>query len=355
MNWRVVMAIFRKDIVDAIKNRYILFVLVLPIGMSLLLNLIFEDPNENNLFKIVVYDRGDSRLVRDLEASSLMEVVRVDAPEQLEQQVKDDAVGGLALPDGFDAAVAAGERPELTVYVNRQQANVEIAGFQRLVEQQLWTLSESELPVRVNLVDLTSPEDSPGFELDRYMLVMFLVMALAMTGGFVVPLLLVEEKEKHTLEVLLVSPAGPAEVVAGKALTGMVYSLLIGGLLITLNQGWTGNWLVTLVAMALGALFMVLLGLLMGGLFHTTTQVNTWASVIILAAIMPSWFVLPDMPDALGRILGIVPTHYLVKVLEKSLAGMAPLRQVWDSLAMLFGSVVVAFAVVVWTLRREDE
>ncbi len=41
MNWRVVLAIARKDIVDAFNNRYILFTLVMPIGISLLFRLAF--------------------------------------------------------------------------------------------------------------------------------------------------------------------------------------------------------------------------------------------------------------------------------------------------------------------------
>jgi hypothetical protein len=36
-----------------------------------------------------------------------------------------------------------------------------------------------------------------------------------------------------------------------------VYGLLIGGLLLTLNRGWVGDWLLTLVALLLGALFVV--------------------------------------------------------------------------------------------------
>ena len=69
---------------------------------------------------------------------------------------------------------------------------------------------------------------------------------------------------------------------------------------------------------------------------------------------MPGWLSMPDMPAILESILNLIPTRYLVKVLEKSLDGTAPLEQVWDSLAILLGSVVVAFAFVVWTLRREE-
>ena len=52
----------------------------------------------------------------------------------------------------------------------------------------------------------------------------------------VVPLLLVEEKEKRTLDFLLASPASLKEIVAGKALTGVAYTVLIAGLLLFVNR-----------------------------------------------------------------------------------------------------------------------
>ena len=143
-------------------------------------------------------------------------------------------------------------------------------------------------------------------------------------------------------------------MVAGKALTGLVYSLLIAGILITLNQGWVGDWPVTLLAVLLGALFMVAVGLLMGSLFQTTMQVNTWSSIVMIVLMVPSWLTMLQMPTALEIALRLIPTHYLTKVLELALAGDASLVRVWGDLALLLGSVVLAFACVVWTLRRED-
>ena len=43
-------------------------------------------------------------------------------------------------------------------------------------------------------------------------------MALVMVGGFVQAMLIAEEKEKHTLRVLMLSPASSVEVFLGKSL-----------------------------------------------------------------------------------------------------------------------------------------
>ena len=355
MNWRAILTIAHKDIVDAIKNRYILFGLVLPIGLSLFFRLVFSGPDE--LITIAVYDPGGSRLAAELRELPQVRLLEVASDQQLAEEVEKEAVGGLAVPAGFDAAVEAGEQPELTVYLNRRRGGGELAVFRRLVEQQVWALAEQPPPARITWADVADAAGLQGggeFRLDHYFLIMFLVMAPAMAGTFMVPLLLVEEKEKHTLDALLMSPAGTSEVVAGKALTGLVYSLLTAGVLIALNEGWVGDWPVTAVATLLGSLFMVAVGLLMGSLFRTTMQVNTWSSIVMLALTAPSWFLMIALPTPLETALRLIPTHYLADALGLALAGEASLARVWGDLAVLAGSVIVAFAAVVWTLRRQE-
>lgn len=360
--WRIVRAIAQKDIVDAVRNLYILFAMVLPIGLSLVFRVILPGPEELGTLTIAVYDPGGSRLVAKLRELPRVRLKEVTSPEELRGKVEKEkeVVGGLVVPVGFDAAVKAGRRPELTVYVNRRHGGGELvaSSFQRLVGEQVWALVNQPLPARILWSDVTAAEGGRlwgEFRLDLYMLILVLVMGLAMTGTFVVPTLLVEEKEKHTLEALLVSPARATDVVAGKALTGLVYSLLIAGVLIALNRGWVGNWPLTALALLLGALLMVAVGLLMGGLFRTTMQVNTWSSIVMLVLLAPSWIALPGRAESLEPYLRLVPTHYMVQVLRLSLAGEATLAQVWGDLTVLAGSVVVAFVAVVWTLWRERE
>jgi ABC-2 type transport system permease protein len=357
MNWRIVWAIARKDIVDAIKNMYILFALVLPVGMSLLLGVVFPSEQEILTMTVAVYDPGGSRLVSVLRELPETQVRDVASAEELAEVVRKDATGGLIVPAGFDAAVSAGQQPDLTVYLNRRRGGGELAVFQRMVEQQVWAMVGQSYPVKISWMDVENPagiQKPGGFQLQDYMLVIFLVMGLAMVGTFMVPTLLVEEKEKHTLDALLISPARPAEVMAGKALTGLVYCLLISGLLIVLNRGWTGNWPMTLVALVVGSLFVVAVGLLMGGLFHTTNQVNTWSSIVMLALMIPSWSGIFGNPPIVEQLFDLVPTHYMANVLQLSLAGEASLGRVWMDLAVLGGSTILVLGAVLRVLRREN-
>jgi ABC-type Na+ efflux pump permease subunit len=82
----------------------------------------------------------------------------------------------------------------------------------------LWTLGGYELPAHIASTAETpeEPQSQTQLHLDRFLL----IVVLAMTGAYMLPTLLVEEKEKHTLQALLVSPASPGDIVISKALTG---------------------------------------------------------------------------------------------------------------------------------------
>ncbi len=355
MKWRAVWIIARKDIQDAIKNSYILFALVLPIGLSVLFRVVFPSTDELGAVSIAVYDPDGSRLVVQLQGMPDVRLLEVSSAEQVSERVKREAVGGLVLPSGFDAAIEAGERPELTVYTSGRGGKAELATFQRLVERGLWTLDGRELPVQVHFVNLSRLADTKAeaeFHLERYLLVVALVMAISMTGAFVLPTLLVEEKEKHTLDALLVSPVGPAEVVAGKAATGLLYGLVVAGALFVMNQRWIPNWGLTLVVTLLATLFTVMVGLLMGGVLQTTPQVNTWSSVVVLILTMPSWFTVVPTPDFLRSALRLCPSHYMADALSLSLAEGTSLGQLGLHLGVLASSATLLFVAVVWTLRR---
>ena len=111
-----------------------------------------------------------------------------------------------------------------------------------------------------------------------------------MVGIFVVPYLLVEEKEKGTLKAVLVSPATYADVVAGKGLVGLFYALLVAVILLLLNGGFGGNVVITLLSVVLGSIFLVQVGLLMGAAFKAINQVNSWSSIVMIVLMLPGMF-----------------------------------------------------------------
>jgi ABC-type multidrug transport system permease subunit len=132
--------------------------------------------------------------------------------------------------------------------------------------------------------------------------------------------------------------------------TGVVYSLLIAGLLLALNHKMIGNWPLTLLTVSLGLLFVVAIGLFMGSLFKNTMQVNTWASLVLLVLLAPS-VPAPGSPAALETAMRFVPTYYFIDGLKLSWAGTASPR-LWGDLAVVLACTLIAFAAATWALRR---
>jgi ABC-type Na+ efflux pump permease subunit len=160
----------------------------------------------------------------------------------------------------------------------------------------------------------------------------------------------VEEKEKRTLDFLLSSPASLNDIIAGKALTGVVYTLLIAGLLVGINRQFIHNWPLTLLTMLLGLLFVVGVGLVTGSLLKNTMQVNTWASFVLIVLLAPS-FPSIGITEWFDKAMRVIPTYYLSEALRLAMAGTVT-SQLWLYLAVMLGCTIVVFVGAAWALHR---
>jgi ABC-2 type transport system permease protein len=354
MNLNIVSAITRKDLVDAIRHRYLLTALVTPLFVALLFRVLLPGGNNTRLLTIVVHDAGGSRLVAELRKTPQIGVVEVLSADATAGEVeKRKAIGGLVVPSGFDTDLAANKQPELTVYVNNEKTIFEQAAFRRLLEQIVRSFAKQPEPARLNWVDVdkgANDKNRSGTGLDQIMLPLLLILTFGMIGAFVVPLLIVEEKEKRTLDFLLSSPASLNEIIAGKALTGVVYTLLIAGLLLGINRQHIQNWPLTLLTIVLGLLFVVGVGLVIGSLLNNTMQVNTWASLILIVLLAPS-FPSIGITAWFDKAMRVIPTYYLSEALKLSMGGTVS-SQFWMYLAVLLGCTFVVFFAAAWALHR---
>jgi ABC-2 type transport system permease protein len=356
LSWQVLAAITRKDIVDAIRHRYLLTALLTPVFVALLFRFLLPGVNNRSSFTVAVHDPTKSAMVTKLR--NTLQVVVVDAPsaEALPSEVENrNAVGGLIIPANFDADIAAGKQPELTIYVNNRKTSFEQAGFRRMVEQLLQSLVKYPEPARVGWIDLDKETNVRvrGMSLEQMLLPLLLILTLGMTGALIVPMLLVEEKEKRTLDFLMASPASLKEIIAGKALTGVVYTVLIAGLLLVINRQVIGNWLMTSLTIVIGLLFVVAVGLLMGGLLNNTMQVNTWASSVLIVLLAPSFPSL-GLPAAVNTIMRLIPTYYLNEALTLSLRGIWTTK-IWIDLIVVLVCTIIAFFAAGWALYRRRQ
>jgi ABC-2 type transport system permease protein len=362
MHPRLALTITRKDLLDALQNMYLLFAIVLPIGMSIFFKLIFpsdSEPGRSGLLSIAVYDPGGSQFVQKVLATGQFSAFFVASPDEVRAEVSKGRQGGLVLTSTFDEDVAAGRSPELQVYVDSSSGGLGSAAFRQIVQSSIWSMATQDPPARVVYTDISNAGGAKGglasLDLSNYYLLLFLVMSVTMVGVFVVPYLLVEEKEKGTLKAVLVSPASYADVVIGKGATGLFYALTVSVILLALNKGFTGNVPLVMAAVVVGAVFLVQVGLLMGAAFKTVTQVNSWSSVILLALLLPAMLGgnLFPMPQPMKIVTRLLPTYYMADAITGGLANQATWQQAARDLAVLAICAIIAFVGVIYFLKRE--
>jgi ABC-2 type transport system permease protein len=354
MNLSVISAITRKDLVDAIRHRYLLTALVTPLFVALLFRVILPGGSDSKVLNVVVHDAGGSGLVAELRQTPQIGVIESASADATAKEVETrKAIGGLVVPPNFDSDLAAGKQPELTVYLNHQKNILERAAFRRVLDVSVRSFAKQPEPARLTWVDIDKDTGEPiarAGGLDQMLLPLLLILTFGMTGAFVVPLLIVEEKEKRTLDFLLSSPASLKEIIAGKALTGVVYTLLIAGLLLGINRAFIRSWPLTSLTAVLGLLFVVGVGLVIGSVLKNTMQVNTWASMVLIFLLAPA-FPSIGITKWFDTVMRFVPTYYLSEALKLSMAGTVSSR-LWMHLAVLTGCTLIVFFVATWALHR---
>jgi ABC-2 type transport system permease protein len=360
MNLRIILAIARKDLSDALRNAYLLSSIVLPIAVSLLFRVLFQGDSGaggRGAIDISIYDAGKSQLVQYMVDSKQFSIFFASSPDEVRSDVEQKGrVGGVVIPANFDAGIAAGEMPDLRLYVNTARGAVRVAVLGEIVTGGLRAVARQTLPARIVRTDVSAAGAGAetSVNLNRFYLTLFLVMSLTMVGVFVVPYMLVEEKEKNTLKAVLVSPATYADVVAGKGLVGLFYALLVAVILLLLNDGFGGNVAVTILSVLLGAIFLVQAGLLMGAVFQTISQVNSWSTVVMLVLMLPGMLgdFLPP-PEPIPALMKLIPTSYMVEAMNQGMSNSVTLSSAAINLGVLAVTSLAAFSAVIWSLRRE--
>jgi ABC-2 type transport system permease protein len=364
MKLRTVTAIAIKDFLDALRNARLLVIILMPIGFSVIYGYLFRDTPTT--MEVVFHSPERSTLESALAGIESVTLFSVDSLEELEETLEiEKAVIGVVLPVGFDQALQDGAMPQVELIY--PEGPGEAAGVERMILQLIEGISGRPPVVEVVGRPLrpagADPDDGDqsllnvfsGLELQSFFIILWVMMGIAMNGSFLVPTLLVEEKDKKTLDAVLVTPAGYADVALGKVLVGILYSLLTALIVMTLNNGFVGAVVFSIAVIFLASLALTLIGLLIGGLIDNMSTLNTWGGFIMLPLILPGMLAgvpLDNLSPVLSVPLQVIPTFQLARGFAFALSGEG--AKVWLSIFILAVECLVLFAAVLWSLRRRE-
>lgn len=358
-NWRaaarILWAITSKDLMEALKNKTIISLLLMSVLMLFVYSGIPLLESRGQPPNVLIYDGGSSSLVAFLENSDSVDVYTYPSEEKMKEYLANSDVPelGLVIPPNFDEAISSGGSPTLQGYIMNWVSVEDAASLQSYVQAEISKLVE--IPVALNTrgnVVYPTP-DSGGISVTAGFGFIFVIV---MVGFMMVPHLMIEEKNAHTMEALLVSPASEVQVMIAKAITGLFYCLVGSGIGLLVFSSLVVHWWLVLLAIVIGSLFSISLGLLLGTLIVNRGQLTLLAWVFITPLFFPVFLSLMDglIPEMLIRIFRLVPSTIVFNLLRVSFAGAIPLGTVLLSLSWVAACSVLVLLAVAWLMRRRD-
>jgi ABC-2 type transport system permease protein len=353
---RVIWAIAAKDIVDAIKNKTtisiiigVAFLLLSGQAMPLLLKL-------QAIPRAYYFDVGESKLISDLAKNREFQLISMPSQEEVAKSVGESsgAVLGIIIPVDFDQKSRRRAEVELegsfVHWAKFEDVEDAVAFFEEKISEY------SDTPVAIN-IDGNAVYPAPDADGQPFMFTLSLVVATITIGAFLVPLLMVEEKEKHTMEALMVSPASYGQVVLGKTIAGIFYCLTAAAVVFAINSAMVSQWWVAILAILVGACFTVAVGLFVGMLFDHQGTMNLWLGLILLLLLMPV-FLDQAMGDKLPEVIRVVvpwlPSVALSNLIRISLTNNIMLDQIGLNIGIIMAFAILILTAVAWRLRNLD-
>ncbi|MGM0420272.1 MAG: ABC transporter permease [Bacillota bacterium] len=179
-----------------------------------------------------------------------------------------------------------------------------------------------------------------------------LIFLVVMVGMYIPSMLIAEEKEKKTIEVLMLSPARPAEVFVGKGM--LTFIAIIGiSVIITFMAGVSPATQATVIfATGLTSLFAIFIGMIVG--LIANNQMSTGVvglPVYLLLLLVPQLAGMgPKFIDVLARFL---PTYYYLRILELSLIESLPIIDLLPQIAIILFSTIITFLFLIFTYTKK--
>ena len=354
---------FRKEFIQMRRDRLTLVIMVgLPVVQLLLFGYAIQTDVRH--LPTVVLDESRTPESRDLIAAfentgNFRIVAHVNGREALDRAIaQGDAQAGIVVPHDYPRRLVRGETATVQVIVDAadplssQSAIAAAAGVAQV--RNLLVLGRAAHRSSLPLDARVRPRYNPGLRSPNYIVPGLVGVILTITMVLVTAMAIVRERERGTLEQLIVTPITKTELMLGKIApyvgVGVVQmtTVLVTGRYV-FDVPLTGN-VVLLYGVAL--LFVVAslaFGLVISTLVRTQQQAIQMSFFFVLPNILLSGFMFPRqaMPLFFQWVGLLLPLTHFLKVLRGILLKGVGLEALWQEVVVLaaFGGLLITLAV----------
>lgn len=147
------------------------------------------------------------------------------------------------------------------------------------------------------------------------------LMAFLFVAGFVQSMVIAEEKEKHTLRVLMLSPASSVEVLLGKSILTACLTLGISIVNLFILDQLSENFLLLAFVFLCGTILFTLIGTMIGLLAESVPQTSLIGMPILMTMYLAVQFEPMVENKVIKTIISYLPTFHLEKAIKSLVEG----------------------------------
>jgi ABC-2 type transport system permease protein len=370
--WDSFVAIFGKEFVHMRRDRSTL-VMAFTIPLFQLVLFGFIDQTVSNLPTVVVdQDRTHyaRELMDELRATHTFDITTVtpDPHVARDEITSGKARVGIIIPPDFHDTRARGTGSKILVLIDGSDANVSaqaLASVNGVAADQNLQATSEKIQVGVTAVApalsvqpivLFNPDGrTANYIIPGLVAILLQIVAIVLTA-----ISIVREREKGTLEQLLVTPIDPLGLMLGKLAPYLLVGIFEMGMILAAMSFGFGvpirGSLVFLFAMALIFLFTLLsIGLAISTKAQTQAQAQQMAQMFLLPSIFLSGYIFPQngLPLVLRWIGRVLPATHMIEIMRGVvLRGAGPL-ELWPNVAALVVISVVMVSVSVRNFKKQ--
>jgi ABC-2 type transport system permease protein len=331
----------------------------------------FAITNEINNVNIAIFDQS-----RDSETQQIINKISASKHFQIESQITHEAQIESVFRTGKVKAVLVFEKDFIQNLQNKKIARVQVITdatdpniantitnyINAILQNYAQEINQNSKPIyqiQTQTQLYYNPELKSVFTFVPGVMTIILMLVSAMMTSISIT----REKEMGTMEVLLVSPIKPFQVVIGKVFPYIFLSIINASIILILGvfvfkmpiQG-------SVFLLALESILFIITALSLGILISTIAQSQQTAMMFSLAGLMLpviilSGFIFPisSMPLPLQILSNIIPAKWFIIIIKAIMLKGATIHTIWKETIILIGMTVffIVISIKKYKIRLE--
>lgn len=354
-------AVFWKEVIHIRRDPATRFIFAVPLIPLLLFGYAIEMDVQN--IPTVVFDldrKKESReLVKEFESTRYFQVIgEVLSERELEKAiVSGRARVGIKIPADYSEQLVNGRQARVQVLIDGSDSTTALRllqvsqalGFLKSLARAGLTAEQAAVDIRPRLLF------NPNLESANFYVPGLIGVILQLVTVLLTAFSIVRERERGTIEQLLVTPLSKTSLIVGKlvpyCIIGYMQTILVLGVMVVFF-GVPVRGSVALLLLLSGAFLVpsLCIGILISTFAHNQTEAMQMSMIVMLPSIYLSGFIFPreSMPYPIYLLTLLIPATYYLEILRGIILRGAGWFALWDEalVLMAFGALLIVVSVL---------